>query len=123
MMAAILTWGALNQIEKNHEFERQVLEQEAQIVLLEQQIENQRLLNQFFATDYYLLLSAKKQQGGVSPGETVYKIDRAQITKDKEDFQRTVFLNSRPDTDMVNFQPDQLVALFSGTTAGRLKLD
>lgn len=90
VIAGILIWGTFTQIEKNHEFERQVLEQEAQIVLLDQQIKNQELLNEFFKTDYYLDISAKKQLGVVSPGETVYKINRENLVKEKEDYEKTM---------------------------------
>ena len=71
LLSLLITSATIEQIDRNHQLEAQVAERQRQQEFLEQQIANQRLENQFYQTDYFLELEARRQFGLVSDGESV----------------------------------------------------
>jgi cell division protein FtsB len=84
VISLLVTWSTIGSIQTNYELQKQVarLQQENQVFELENK--NLRLKNEYYNTDQYLELTARKQFGKAAPGETVYVIPRstalAQVT-------------------------------------------
>jgi len=76
VIALLVTWSGVNVIEQNYTLERQVakLVQENDIKQLENN--NLNLKNQFYNTDEYLELQARRQFGKAAPGEKVVLIPK-----------------------------------------------
>lgn len=74
-----ITWATIGQIEYNYRLEQRARTLEEEVAVLRQQNINQDLRNEFFETNYYLELSARRQLGLVSPGEKVAIINRQDI--------------------------------------------
>ena len=75
----MITSATIKQIDRNHQLEALVAERNRQQTFLEQQIANQKLENQFYQTDYYLELEARRQFGLVAKGESLIILQRRQI--------------------------------------------
>ena len=76
VIALLVTWSTVGSIETNYQLQKQMskLQQENQVSELENA--NIKLKNQYFNTDQYLELTARKQFGKAAPGETVYIVPR-----------------------------------------------
>ncbi len=72
VIVLLVTFSGIGAIQENYELLKQIaqLEQENEIVRLENA--NQALKNQYYNTDQYLELEARRQFGLAAPGETVY---------------------------------------------------
>ena len=79
LIALMITSATIEQIDRNHQLEALVGEHSRQQAFLEQQIANQELENQFYQTDYYLELEARRQFGLVAKGESLIILQRRQI--------------------------------------------
>ena len=71
VIALLVTWNSVGVIQANYELQQQVsrIQQENEVRRLEN--ETLRLRNQYFETDQYLELAARKQFDKAEPGETV----------------------------------------------------
>lgn len=71
IIALLVTWNSIGVIQANYELQQQLsrLEQEKEIRKLEN--ETLRLRNEYFKTDQYLELAARKQFSKAAPGETL----------------------------------------------------
>lgn len=70
-IAILVTWNSVGVIQTNYELQQQLsrLQQENRISKLEN--DTLRLRNQYFETDQYLELAARKQFSKAAPGETL----------------------------------------------------
>ena len=85
-LAIIVTWGIIDQTNRNRLLEQQAIEKRASIKLLEQQIKKRALDNEFLKSDYYLDLAIREQQGYLLPGESVLVINKEQIKQLRQDY-------------------------------------
>lgn len=71
IIALLVTWSGLGAIQSNFVLQKQVarLEQENKVRELENS--NLKLKNQYYTTEQYLELQARRQFGRAAPGETV----------------------------------------------------
>lgn len=76
IIALLVTYSGLGAIQTNYVLQKQIarIEQENQIRELENN--NLRLTNEYFNTDQYLELQARRQFGKAAPGETVVLVPR-----------------------------------------------
>lgn len=76
IIALLVTYSGLGAIQTNFVLQKQIarIEQENQIRELENT--NLRLTNEYFNTEQYLELQARKQFGKAAPGETVVLVPR-----------------------------------------------
>jgi len=74
VIALIVSWNGLKAIQSNYEFQKQIarLEQQNEVSKLEN--DNLKLKNEYYNTDEFLELSARRQFGLAAPGEKVYLI-------------------------------------------------
>jgi len=77
IIALLVTYSGLGAIQTNFVLQKQIarLEQENRIRELENN--NLRLTNEYFNTDQYLELQARRQFGKAAPGETVVLVPRS----------------------------------------------
>lgn len=71
VIVLLVSWSGVNVIQTNYDLEKQVskLQQENDVQQLANN--NLKLRNEYYNTDTYLELSARKQFGKAAPGETV----------------------------------------------------
>lgn len=88
VIALLITWSGVKVIETNYGLQRSIaqLRQEIEVQKLENR--NLELQNEFYGTDEYLELEARKNFGLAAPGETVLVVPKhvalAQITPQKD---------------------------------------
>jgi cell division protein FtsB len=76
IVAVLVSWSGVKSIQTNYELQKQIskLEQQNQVMKLEN--ENKKLENQYYQTDEFLELAARRQFGKAVPGETVYLVPK-----------------------------------------------
>lgn len=71
VIALLVTWSTLGAIQANYELQKQIARLEEQNKVHELENANLALKNQYFETDQYLELTARRQYGKALPGEKV----------------------------------------------------
>ena len=76
VLVLLVSWSSVNIIETNYKLERQLakLQQQNEVARLENQ--NQKLRNEYYGTDEYQELQARKQFGKGLPGETLLLVPK-----------------------------------------------
>ena len=88
VLALVITWATVNQIDRNHELEKEVIKEKALVAVLQEQIKNQTIENEFLKTDYFVELAARDQLGWIKQGEQQPLIlSRLKINQIKEAYQ------------------------------------
>ncbi len=72
----LVSWNSVGVIQTNYELQKQIarLEQQNEVKKLEN--ENQKLKNEYYKTDQFLELQARRQFGKAAPGETLVLVPR-----------------------------------------------
>lgn len=75
-IALLVTWSGIKSIETNYQLQKQIskLQQENTVAKLENA--NQKLRNEYYKTDTFLELAARRQFGKAAPGETLYLVPK-----------------------------------------------
>ena len=71
VIVLLVSWSGVRVIETNYRLQRQIARLEEEKELLELENANKKLENEYYNTDQYLELQARKQFGKAAPGETV----------------------------------------------------
>jgi cell division protein FtsB len=71
IIVLMVSWSGVRVIERNYRLQQQIARQEEQTKLYELENANKKLENEYYNTDQYLELQARKQFGKAAPGETV----------------------------------------------------
>ena len=76
VVALLVTWSGVKAVQTNYELQKQIsgLEQNNQVQKLEN--DNQRLKNDYYNSDEFLELAARRQFGKAAPGETLYLVPK-----------------------------------------------
>ncbi|MCA9332425.1 septum formation initiator family protein [Candidatus Saccharibacteria bacterium] len=76
VIVLLVSWNSVNVIQTNYELQKQIarMEQENEVKKLEN--ENQKLKNQYYNTDQFLELQARRQFGKAAPGETLILVPK-----------------------------------------------
>ncbi|MFO0882129.1 MAG: septum formation initiator family protein [Candidatus Saccharimonadales bacterium] len=69
IIALSVTWSSIKIIEKNYQLEKQITQLQQEVSIQDQTNKNQKLKNEYFKTDAYLELAARKYFGKANPGE------------------------------------------------------
>lgn len=74
IIALLVTWSGVKSIQTNYELQKQIagLEQKNSVRKLENS--NLKLRNEYYKTDTFLELAARRQFGKAAPGETLYLV-------------------------------------------------
>ncbi len=77
VIAVLVTWSAGKAVQKNYTLQKQIstLKQQNDVKKLEN--ENLRLSNQYYETDRFLELAARRHFGKAAPGETVVFVPKS----------------------------------------------
>jgi cell division protein FtsB len=81
VLVLLVTWSGISVIETNYELQKQVskLQQENQVRQLENN--NLKLQNEYYNTDQYLELTARRQSGKGQPGEKLLLVPESVALK------------------------------------------
>jgi len=71
-----VAWSTARIIQKNYELQKQIVSLSQEVAVQEQENINQRLRNQYYATDAYLELAARKYFLKSFPGERMYAVPK-----------------------------------------------
>ena len=74
IVALLVTWSALSVVQRNYELDKQISIQQQKNEIARLENENLKLSNLYYESDQYLELSARRQFGKASPGETLFII-------------------------------------------------
>ena len=69
IIALSVTWSSIKIIQKNYELEKQINQLQQEVTIQDQTNKNQKLKNEYYKTDAYLDLAARKYFGKSAPGE------------------------------------------------------
>lgn len=74
IIVLLVSWSGLSVLQNNYKLEKELasLKQQDRVQQLEN--ENLKLKNQYYETDQYLELSARRQFGKAAPGESAYLV-------------------------------------------------
>jgi cell division protein FtsB len=76
VIVLLVAWSGLGAIQSNYVLQKQIARLEQENAIKELENTNLRLKNQYFNTDEYLELQARRQFGKAAPGETVVLVPR-----------------------------------------------
>lgn len=76
IVALSVTWSSLKIIQQNYELQKQIVEIQQKVDIQQQTNKNQSFKNQYFKSDVYLDLAARRYFGKASPGESVIVIPK-----------------------------------------------
>ena len=74
IIAMSVTWSSIKIIQKNYELEKQISQLNQEVIIQEQTNKNQKLKNEYFKTDAYLDIAARKYFGKSLPGEKLIQV-------------------------------------------------
>ncbi|MCA9332146.1 septum formation initiator family protein [Candidatus Saccharibacteria bacterium] len=86
VIVLLVSWSGVKVIETNYILQQQIARMEEETKLLELQNANEKLKNEYYKTDQYLELQARKQFGKAAPGETVLVVPESVALKYTKDF-------------------------------------
>lgn len=77
IIALLVSWSGVKSIQTNYELQKQIstLNQQNDVKKLENV--NLKLRNEYYKTDQFLELAARRQFGKAAPGETVYNVPKS----------------------------------------------
>ncbi len=76
IIVLLVSWSGVRVIETNYALEQQIARIEEQNKLRKLENANQKLSNQYYQTDQYLELQARKQFGKAAPGEMLLLVPK-----------------------------------------------
>jgi cell division protein FtsB len=77
VIALLVTWSGIKSIQTNYELQKQISELTQQNNVKKLENTNLKLRNQYFKTDSFLELAARRQFGKAAPGEKVYVVPKS----------------------------------------------
>jgi len=101
VIALLVTWSGVKSIETNYQLQKQIAELTQQNEVAKLENSNQKLRNEYYKTDTFLELAARRQFGKAAPGETLYLVPK------KVALAHTVNLPSeKPPTTQADSRPE-----------------
>lgn len=76
VIVLLVSWSGVRVIETNYKLQQQIARLEEQNKIQELANDNQELANEYYKTDQYLELQARKQFGKAAPGETLVLVPK-----------------------------------------------
>lgn len=76
IIVLLVSWSGVRVIETNYKLQQQIARMEEKSKLQELENSNKKLENQYYQTDQYLELQARKQFGKAAPGETLLLVPK-----------------------------------------------
>lgn len=89
VIVLLVTWSGLGAIQSNYVLQKQIARIEQENKVRELENNNLKLKNQYFNTDHYLELQARRQFGKAAPGETLILVPKDVAMKRTTDIATT----------------------------------
>jgi cell division protein FtsB len=77
VIALMVTWSTIQAIQQNYDLQKQISALKQQVAVQKLENENLKLGNQYYNTDSYLDIAARKQFGLGSPGEKLIVVPKS----------------------------------------------
>ncbi len=85
VLVLLATWSGVRVIETNYDLQKQITQIDQQNTLQKLQNSNLKLQNEYYNSDTYLELTARKQFGKAAPGEKLFLVPKSvALAKAKE---------------------------------------
>jgi cell division protein FtsB len=89
VIAILVSWSGVKSIQTNYELQKQISELTQQNDVKKLENNNLKLRNEYFKTDQFLELAARRQFGKSAPGETVFIVPKKVALANTVDVQTT----------------------------------
>jgi cell division protein FtsB len=76
IVALLVSWSGVKTIQTNYELQKQIASLEQQNMVKKLENDNQKLRNEYYKTDQFLELAARRQFGKAAPGEKLYIVPK-----------------------------------------------
>jgi cell division protein FtsB len=73
-VALLVTWSGIKVVQTNYELEKKISVAKQRNAVQQLENENLKLRNQYYESDQYLELAARRQFGKAAPGEKLYNV-------------------------------------------------
>lgn len=90
VIVLLVTWSGVRVLETNYKLQRQIAQLEQEKELLELENTNKKLENQYYESDQYLEIQARKQFGKAAPGESVLIVPEGIALRHTKDLEQPV---------------------------------
>lgn len=91
------TYGAIMSLSRNWQLEQRLISKRREVKVLELEVDNLKLENQYYASEEYQELAARDKENKLLPGETlVYLPKNSEEAKEKSAASRTTISYSEP---------------------------
>ena len=74
VVALLVTWSGIKVVQTNYELEKKISVAKQRNSIEQLENENLKLKNQYYESDQYLELAARRQLGKAAPGEKLYTV-------------------------------------------------
>lgn len=81
IIVLLVSWSGIKVIQTNYQLQKQIAQLEQQVAVAELENQNLRLKNQYYNTDQFLELAARRQFGKAAPGETLVVVPKETALK------------------------------------------
>src|SRR5687767_9336594 len=81
IIVLLVSWSGVKVIQTNYQLQKQIAQLEQQVAVAELENQNLRLKNQYYNTDQFLELAARRQFGKAAPGETLVVVPKETALK------------------------------------------
>lgn len=76
VLVLLVSWSGVKVIQTNYNLEKQITRLQQEVEVLELENSNQKLRNQYYNTDQFLELAARRQFGLAAPGEKLILVPK-----------------------------------------------
>jgi cell division protein FtsB len=76
-VAILVTWSGIKVVQTNYELEKKIAVAKQRNAVQQLQNENLKLKNEYYKSDQYLELTARRQFGKAAPGEKLYTVPKS----------------------------------------------
>jgi cell division protein FtsB len=76
VLVVLVSWSGMSAIQTNYGLQRQIAKLEQENTLRKLENDNQKLSNQYYTTDNFLELAARRQFGKAAPGEKLLLVPK-----------------------------------------------
>lgn len=76
VIALLVTWSGIKAVQTNYDLQKQIARTEQANDVQKLENDNQRLRNEYYKSDEFLELAARRQFGKAMPGETLYLVPK-----------------------------------------------
>jgi len=77
VVVLLVTWSSIGIIQTNYDLQKKIANLQQKVAVQHLENSNLSLRNQYFQTDQYVELQARRQFGRAAPGEKVYVVPRS----------------------------------------------